>query len=61
MDCDRCAVRGAACGDCAISVLFGPPTRAGVAFEGPPAAGTSARSGPVPRLRLVPASGRNPM
>jgi hypothetical protein len=27
IDCDRCAVRGDACGDCVVSVLFGeaPP------------------------------------
>ena len=25
VDCDRCSVRGAACGECVISVLLGPP------------------------------------
>lgn len=25
VDCDRCAVRGAACAECVISVLLGPP------------------------------------
>ncbi|OZM75716.1 hypothetical protein CFP66_44980 [Pseudonocardia sp. MH-G8] len=25
IDCDGCAVRGSACGDCVIGVLLGPP------------------------------------
>jgi len=25
IDCDRCAVRGAACGDCVVSLLLGAP------------------------------------
>jgi len=25
IDCDRCEVRGLACGDCVIGVLLGPP------------------------------------
>ena len=32
IDCDGCAVRGSACGDCVIGVLLGPP--AGSAAEG---------------------------
>ena len=25
IDCDRCAVRGTACGDCVVSLLLGAP------------------------------------
>lgn len=28
IDCDSCAVRGQACGDCVIGVLLGPPAAA---------------------------------
>jgi hypothetical protein len=42
IDCDSCAVRGQACGECVVSVLFGaaPPAVGGAA---PPAVG-----GPAP-------------
>lgn len=38
IDCDACAVRGPACGDCVVTVLLGmPPVRdAGRATEGGP-------------------------
>ena len=31
IDCDGCAVRGVACGDCVIGVLLGAPVPAGAA------------------------------
>ena len=37
IDCDRCEVRGLACGDCVIGVLLGPP--------GMPAAADDAEAG----------------
>jgi hypothetical protein len=54
VDCDRCVVRGVACQECVITVLFGAPPE-GVALEGP---GQSARGvmvgvGPLPHLQLV--------
>ncbi len=39
IDCDCCAVRGSACGDCVIGVLLGAPAQAaapGPAAEGQP-------------------------
>ena len=55
IDCDTCAVRGPACGDCVMSVLLGaPPT--GVEFDDAEqqALLNLAEAGLVPRLRLVP-------
>ena len=55
IDCDTCAVRGPACGDCVMSVLLGaPPT--GVEFDDAEqqALLNLADAGLVPRLRLVP-------
>ncbi|HEY0359454.1 MAG TPA: hypothetical protein VGD11_12790 [Mycobacteriales bacterium] len=55
IDCDSCAVRGPACGDCVMSVLLGaPPT--GVEFDDAEqrALLNLADAGLVPRLRLVP-------
>lgn len=63
VDCDGCAVRGAACSDCVVTVLLGMPgTRQD---DVPPdldaseraALGVLAGSGLVPPLRLVPAVG----
>jgi hypothetical protein len=34
IDCDGCAVRGTACGDCVIGVLLGAPTQATPADPG---------------------------
>jgi hypothetical protein len=69
IDCDACAVRGPACGDCVVSVLLGgPPVHGDVQ---PPASGDApvpveldgaeraalavlAGCGLVPPLRLVP-------
>ena len=51
IDCHSCLARPAACGDCIVSVLLGPPGQIGgeeqVAFA------VLADSGLVPPLRLV--------
>lgn len=61
VDCDTCVVRGAACGDCAISALLGVPDA-----SGPPTLSADERRvlsllagvGMLPPLRLVhPVSG----
>lgn len=73
IDCDTCAVRGLACGDCVISVLLGHPGMPAplVAGEDVPGPGTVleigmdehraldvlADAGLVPHLRLVPSHG----
>jgi hypothetical protein len=36
IDCDGCAVRGAACGDCVIGVLLGAPAPVDHAVDSPP-------------------------
>jgi len=61
IDCDDCAVRGAACKDCVVSVLIGVP---GSDAAGPApvtlcdderaALEALADAGLAPRLRLVP-------
>jgi hypothetical protein len=58
VDCDRCAVRGRACHDCAITVLLGAPPD-GVGLDGTErrALHTLAEAGLIPPLRLVDASG----
>lgn len=55
VDCDGCAVRGDACGDCVITVLLGAPPE-GVELDGAEQAALEALagSGLVPPLRLVP-------
>jgi hypothetical protein len=62
IDCDDCAVRGAACKDCVVSVLIGTPL-SGVAGRAAPtsleedecaALEALADAGLAPRLRLVP-------
>lgn len=74
IDCDSCAVRGDACGDCVVSVLLGMPAvpeqqRAGtvtpstastVQLDAPEehALRVLAEQGLVPRLRLVAADPR---
>ena len=54
IDCDSCTVRGAACGDCVITVLLGSPP-AGVELDPTEQAAISvlAEHGLVPPLRLV--------
>lgn len=58
VDCDRCEVRGAACGECVITVLLGAPPE-GIELDGPDrtALDTLAAAGMVPRLQLVDRSG----
>lgn len=66
IDCDRCEVRGDACGDCVVGVLLGVPGVPPRAAEAPSHAGAVhldgseqralsvlADQGLVPRLRLV--------
>ncbi len=54
IDCDSCAVRGLACGDCVISVLLGaPPEGVYVDEEQRVALAVLADRGLVPPLRLV--------
>jgi hypothetical protein len=57
VDCDRCAVRGYACHDCAITVLLGAPPD-GLELDGTErrALHTLAEAGLIPPLRLVDAS-----
>jgi hypothetical protein len=55
IDCDSCAVRGPACGDCVVSVLLGaPPTGVELDDAEREALRNLAEAGLVPRLRLVP-------
>lgn len=54
VDCDRCEVRGDACGDCVITALLGTPpegVRLGSAEQR--AIDALAGAGLVPKLRLV--------
>lgn len=55
VDCDRCEVRGTACGDCVITVLLGSAP-GGVRFDDTEqrAIDALAGAGLIPRLRLVP-------
>jgi hypothetical protein len=60
IDCDRCEVRGLACGDCVITVLLGSaPDGVLLDAEEQQAIDVLARSGLVPPLRLV-VSGEEP-
>jgi hypothetical protein len=54
IDCDGCAVRDLACGDCVVTVLLGPPGAVEVDEGEQRALQVLADSGLVPRLRLVP-------
>lgn len=55
IDCDDCAVRGAACRDCVITVLLELPTGGVEVDEGEQQAlDALAAGGLVPRLRMVP-------
>jgi hypothetical protein len=55
IDCDGCAVRDLACGDCVVTVLLGAPPGAVEVDEGERRAlDVLADSGLVPRLQLVP-------
>jgi hypothetical protein len=54
VDCDRCEVRGNACGDCVVTVLLGSAP-GGVRFDATEqrAIDALAGAGLIPRLRLV--------
>lgn len=54
IDCDSCAVRGRACGDCVVTVLLGAPPE-GVELDATEQAAiaTLAEHGLIPPLRLV--------
>jgi hypothetical protein len=52
IDCDDCAVRGAGCQDCVISVLLGVPDT--LLQDERAALEVLAEAGLAPRLRLVP-------
>jgi hypothetical protein len=55
IDCDTCAVRGPACGDCVMGVLLGTPPGVAEFDESEQCAlHALADAGLVPRLRLVP-------
>jgi hypothetical protein len=59
VDCDLCAVRGAACGECVITMLLEEPPAPGVGTVRLDATerralDALADAGMVPRLRLVP-------
>jgi hypothetical protein len=53
IDCDSCAVRGPACGDCVVTVLLGPPPELSFDDEERRALDVLAGSGLVPPLRMV--------
>ncbi|HEV7973644.1 hypothetical protein [Amycolatopsis sp.] len=54
VDCDRCEVRGDACTDCVISVLFGAPPVAEWDVDEQRAIDALIAGGLVPGLRLLP-------
>ncbi len=67
IDCDACAARGPACGDCVVTVLLGAPPAdrpgavdPGIDLDGREQAALAvlAGSGLIPPLRLVPAAPR---
>jgi len=55
IDCDTCAARDIACGDCVVAVLLGPRAR-GLELDSAEqsALGVFASGGLLPPLRLVP-------
>jgi hypothetical protein len=50
IDCDGCAVRGAACGDCVIGVLLGAPAPAAPADHGSEAPSVMPSGAPIVQL-----------
>jgi hypothetical protein len=50
IDCDGCAVRGSACGDCVIGVLLGAPTPAATADPGAEVASEVPSGAPILQL-----------
>ncbi|MDQ6650135.1 MAG: hypothetical protein M3Z02_08475 [Actinomycetota bacterium] len=61
IDCDTCAVRGPACGDCVVTVLLGAPP-GGIEMDESErqALAALADGGLVPHLRLVARGAGNP-
>jgi hypothetical protein len=53
VDCDTCVVRGLACQDCVITVLFGAPPEVELDPFERRAIDILAGAGMIPRLRLV--------
>lgn len=58
VDCGRCVVRGIGCPDCAVSVLLNAPPTVEWDPDELRAIEALAEGGLIPRLRLVPMSGR---
>jgi hypothetical protein len=59
IDCDGCAARGPACGDCVVTVLLGaPPDGVELDEAEQRAIEALAEGGLIPPLRLVPDEGR---
>jgi hypothetical protein len=58
IDCDDCAVRGAACRDCVVSVILGVPET--LLDDERAALEVLANVGLAPRLRLVPIHRQRP-
>lgn len=54
IDCDTCQVRGAACRDCMVTVLLGPPAGLELDEVEQAAVNALAAGGLIPPLRLVP-------
>jgi hypothetical protein len=54
IDCDSCAIRGLACGDCVVSVLLGVPENVEIDVLEQRAIDMLERAGIVPRLRPAP-------
>ena len=61
IDCDTCAARDIACGDCVVAVLLGPRTR-GIELDSAEqsALDAFASGGLLPPLRLVPSYPEQP-
>jgi hypothetical protein len=53
IDCDTCVVRGAACHDCVVTVLLGPPAELTLDEDACRALDALADGGLVPPLRMV--------
>ncbi|MEC3978362.1 hypothetical protein [Amycolatopsis sp. H20-H5] len=58
VDCDRCVVRGLACGDCVVSVLLGAPPAVEWDADERRALDALAEGGMMPRLRMDPGEAR---
>lgn len=58
VDCGRCVVRGVECADCAVGVLLNAPPTVEWDPDELRAIEALAEGGLIPRLRLVPMTGR---